>query len=84
MSKNVKKYFLFLAEVSMFSHCLHLEDYIITLSTGLISWQGASCLLDWAEWSGRLDGKTVLELGEGFRNFINKTKYFRIRLSDEV
>ena len=33
-------------------------------STGLISWQGASCLLDWADWSGLLVNKTVLELGE--------------------
>ena len=27
--------------------------------------QGASCLLDWADWSGELNGKTVLELGSG-------------------
>ena len=32
-------------------------------STGLITWQGATCLLDWANWSHLLDNKTVLELG---------------------
>ena len=44
-------------------------------STGLISWQGASCLLDWAEWSGHLDHKTVLELGEvDWRIFLGSSK----------
>jgi hypothetical protein len=27
--------------------------------------QGASCLLDWAEWSGALENRRVLELGSG-------------------
>jgi hypothetical protein len=27
--------------------------------------QGASCLLDWAEWSGVLENRRVLELGSG-------------------
>ena len=38
-------------------------------STGLISWQGATCLLDWADWSRELDNKRVLELGSGLGQF---------------
>ena len=54
--------------------CICNQDCILSLleeqtdqlsrgSTGLITWQGATCLLDWAEWSQELDNKTVLELG---------------------
>ena len=53
-------------------HVILLEEQLGQLtrgSTGLISWQGASCLLDWAEWSARLDNNTVLELGEVERDF---------------
>ena len=39
-------------------------DQLSRGSTGLISWQGATCLLDWAEWSQTLHNKTVLEIGE--------------------
>ena len=38
-------------------------------TTGLVSWQGATALLDWAEWSGLLAGKRVLELGSGLGQF---------------
>ena len=38
-------------------------------TTGLVSWQGAAALLDWAEWSGLLAGKRVLELGSGLGQF---------------
>ena len=38
-------------------------------STGLVSWQGASALLDWAQWSGILAGQRVLELGSGLGQF---------------
>ena len=32
--------------------------------------QGSSCLLDWADWSGELTGKRVLELGSGLKTWI--------------
>ena len=38
-------------------------------TTGLVSWQGAAALLDWAEWSGRLAGRRVVELGSGLGQF---------------
>ena len=38
-------------------------------TTGLVSWQGAAALLDWAEWSGLLAGKRVVELGSGLGQF---------------
>ena len=41
------------------------RDQLTRGSTGLVSWQGASALLDWAVWSGLLTGRRVLELGSG-------------------
>ncbi|XP_023322806.1 protein-lysine N-methyltransferase EEF2KMT [Eurytemora carolleeae] len=45
------------------------QDHLSHGTTGLITWQGAYCLLDWAEWSEELKGKSVLELGSGIGQF---------------
>jgi len=44
-------------------------DHLTHGTTGLITWQGAACLLDWAHWSQQLKGKRVLELGSGIGQF---------------
>ena len=45
------------------------RDQLTRGTTGLVSWQGAAALLDWAGWSGLLAGKRVLELGSGLGQF---------------